>query len=98
MNSILKPVVRDCTEIVSRKSGQGLDQAKTNDGQSIPNIQNSDFCSFPKSEMIAEHRSNVGCVRKVEHSRLLWFFPSHPLLTAISTVWFGVFISRQKKQ
>ena len=45
--------------------------------------------------MIAEHRSNLGFVRKIDHSRFLWFFPSHPILTAISTVWFGVFISRQ---
>ena len=39
--------------------------------------------------------SNLGCVGKIEHSRFLWFFSSHPILSAIPTVWFGVFISRQ---
>ena len=33
--------------------------------------------------------------REIDHSRFLWFSPSHPILTAISTVWFGDFISRQ---
>ena len=80
---------------VSGKSGQGLDQAKIDDRLSIPDIHNSKFFSFLMSEMIADHLSNLGCVGKIEHSWFLWFFPGLPVLTAISAVWFGVFISRQ---